>query len=188
MQIVYTANYLHHSLSVLYTICLQMDTQDEIFKHLPIGRHLTVLSKHYVGVLTKKLEGLDIERHFSLLLILHYKPDCNQKCLAEILDIDKTSLVGIIDFLSEKGYVKREINPKDRREYFIRLTAKAKKNIPLIIEAVQSTNEVALSGFSENEIKSFYKILFGAYNNLEKEPVNDYLIQFTKLPNKKNEK
>lgn len=161
-----------------------MTKQTTVLPFLPIGRHLTVLSKRYVGVLTKKLEDLDIERHYSLLLLLHYKPDCNQKCIGDILHIDKTSLVGVIDYLEGKGYVKRELNPNDRREYFIRLTEKAKQEIPQIIDAVNTTNMIALKGFTEEEVRTFFRVLSEAYDNLGNEPVNNFTVEYKKIPNK----
>lgn len=161
-----------------------MNREKDIFKELPLGSHLSILSKVYVGALTKKLEHLDIERHYSLLIVLHSKPDCNQKCLTEILKIDKASLVRVIDYLSKKGYVKRTVNPSDRREHFIRLTPKAEKEIPVITKAVHGLNSIVVKGLSKAEVKLFYKILHDAQDNLNKEPVNKVVIQYKRF--KKN--
>ncbi len=162
-----------------------MNREKDIFKELPLGRHLAILSKVYVGALTKKLEELDIERHYSLLIALHHKPDCNQKCLTEILKIDKASLVRVIDYLSKKGYVKRTVNPSDRREHFIRLTAKAEKGMPVIIKAVRDLNNIVVKGLSKMEVELFYKILQTAQHNLNKEPVNKVVIHYKRVSGKK---
>lgn len=162
-----------------------MNRQDDIFKELPLGRHLAILSKVYVGALTKKLEDLDIERHYSLLIVLNSKPDCNQKCLTEILKIDKASLVRVIDYLSRKGYVKRAVNPSDRREHFIRLTSKAEKAIPAITKAVHDINNIVVKGFSRSQTELFYDVLRNAQDNLSKEPVNKVVIHYKKMTGKK---
>lgn len=164
-----------------------MNNEKDIFKELPLGRHWAILSKVYVGALTKKLEALDIERHYSLLIVLHNKPDCNQKCLTEILRIDKASLVRVIDHLSKKGYVKRVINPSDRREHYIRLTPKAEKVIPVITKAVRELNAVALKGLSKSGVELFYDTLRNAQDNLNKEPLNKVMIHYKKMSDK-NEK
>lgn len=162
-----------------------MNRERDIFKELPLGRHLAILSKVYVGALTKKLEELDIERHYSLLIVLHHKPDCNQKCLTEILKIDKASLVRVIDYLSKKGYVKRTVNPSDRREHFIRLTAKAQRDIPVITKAVQDLNNILLKGFSRENVELFYNMLRDAQENLNKEPVNKVVIHYKRMSTKR---
>ena len=76
---------------------------------------------------------LSIDRyHYVLVLIDFHDENLSQKALAEILHIDKSYMVNILDYLEEKGYVLREKNPYDRREQLIRLTAKAQKDIPII--------------------------------------------------------
>jgi DNA-binding MarR family transcriptional regulator len=80
----------------------------------PLG--LTV--KHF-GVLTF-LRGheLESERRGSSL---------SQQAIGERLRIDRTTMVGLIDDLEQKGYVKRERNPDDRRAYVITLTTAGRR-------------------------------------------------------------
>ncbi|MBK7669674.1 MAG: MarR family transcriptional regulator [Sphingobacteriaceae bacterium] len=56
----------------------------------------------------------------------------------EIIHVEKSSLVQMIDYLVKSGYVKRISNPKDRRQNFIYLTEKANKDISLITNAYKS--------------------------------------------------
>ena len=94
---------------------------------LPFGRSLAILAKTYFGALTKRLEHLEIERHYSVLIFIERANNgCTQQCICDCLKIDKVTMVGVLDYLIKKKYVKKKVNPADRREHLIELTKKAK--------------------------------------------------------------
>src|SRR4051812_25314680 len=114
---------------------------------LPLGRQLSVLVKMYYGALTKRLEHLEIERHFSLLVLVEKsETKCTQQYISDWLKIDKASMVRIIDGFVKKGYLNRTVNPKDRREHWMELTPKAHKQMPEIHKEIKVLNEAALNG------------------------------------------
>jgi len=99
----------------------------------PLGKTFAVLTKYYVGALSAKLAHLDLDRHFYLLHCIAVSDEpLTQSQLSDIILQDKSAMVRIIDYLVERGYVKRIQNPSDRREYFIALTPKAKAIVPEI--------------------------------------------------------
>jgi len=148
----------------------------------PFGRHLTAVTKLYVGALRKKFEHLDIERHYSVLILIeHTKGNCTQQYIADFLQKDKTSMVGIIDSLVKKGYIKRVTNPLDRREYFIRLTDKALKTLPEIHQGIHELNTRATKGLSKQEVVDFHKKLRLISANLVKEPAYKIVASFEKV-------
>ena len=133
------------------------------------GRKFSLLGKLYFAELVHSLEHLDIERNFSVLVLLDKMGNqCSQKFIADNLHIDKTMMVGVIDDLSKKKYIKRVQNPNDRREYWIQLTDKAKKTMPEIKETVQRLNKLTLKGLSEAEVAKFHKQLQRIYLNVKK--------------------
>ncbi|HSZ25028.1 MAG TPA: MarR family transcriptional regulator [Cytophagaceae bacterium] len=137
-----------------------------------LGLDMTIIVKFYMQLLAKKLKHLDIDRYFFLLLIINYSKDCiTQQHLCNQLKIDKTVMVRIVDYLTRKGYLKREINPKDRREYFLMLTLKAKKNIPKIITAVKELDTIATLGINKSKLETFYSSLKNIKENLKNEHV-----------------
>ena len=89
-----------------------------------------------------------------------------QKALAEILNIDKSYMATILDYLEEKGFVIREKNPNDRREQLIKLTALAKINIPVIKEAIKKLNERAFNDICQSNKQLFNEILSKIQENL----------------------
>lgn len=138
------------------------------FLEFSMGRKFGLLGRLYLGGLSKNLKHLGIERHFSVLVLLDKMGDqCSQKFLADTLHIDKTMMVGVIDNLGEKGFIKRTQNPKDRREYWIQLTPKAKKHMPEIKAAVNKMNKAIMEGMSPSETKQIHKQLQLIYKNLK---------------------
>jgi DNA-binding MarR family transcriptional regulator len=51
----------------------------------------------------------------------------SQQAIGERLGIDRTTMVALIDELEERGWVRRERNPADRRAHVITLTPAGKK-------------------------------------------------------------
>jgi len=146
-----------------------------------LGLYFGMLTKRYFGVLTKKLEGLDIDRHFFLLIMIdENKEKCTQQYLADTLLVDKVAMVKNLDYLSEKGYIVRETNPKDRRETHVNLTAKAKKAMKLIYAAIEKTNKEATSGLTEKEVKEFFKAMETTNRNLSLAPSKKMVLEMKK--------
>jgi MarR family transcriptional regulator, transcriptional regulator for hemolysin len=153
---------------------------------LPVGRDLAIIARMYYGVLTKKLESLDIDRHFSVLIYLdECTESCSQKCISDQLLIDKASMVRVIDYLSDKGYISREINKTDRREHSIVLTPKARKALPKIKSATRSLNEKLFKGLSRKEINSFYLLMDNMKSILQREPGKSVTFNFKTAGGKK---
>jgi len=138
------------------------------FEDFSYGRKLSMLGKLYFNQLAKNLEHLGIERQFSVLVLLDKMgSQCSQKVIGEMLDIDKTMMVGVIDDLSEKGFIKRTKNPEDRREYWIQLTAKGKESMPEILATVRRLNKLIMKELTQQEVKKLHSQLEMMYKNLK---------------------
>lgn len=132
------------------------------------GRKFGLLGRLYHAELSRSLSYLGIERHFSVLVLLDKVGEkCCQKFLSDTLHIDKTMMVGVIDTLVKKGFIKRSQNPEDRREYWIQLTPKAKKHMPEVKAVVNRLNRSVMKGMTQAEIKQFHKHLQLIYNNVK---------------------
>lgn len=143
--------------------------KDEFY---PFGIRIAVISKLYHGALGKRLEHLEIDRYFTLVLFLSKSTSpLTQQKIAEELQVDKTAMVRVIDYLTEKGYVQRESNPSDRRAHFIQLTDLGRLRLLDIEDAINHLNNKALTGLDDAERKNFYKQLGLISQNLSSEPV-----------------
>jgi DNA-binding MarR family transcriptional regulator len=156
---------------------------------IPLGRHLTVLTKHYVGALTKRLEDIGLKRHYTLLLTIGSAEEpLIQSDICNALHIDKASMVRNIDYLVKKGLVTRVRGKDDRREYFIEITSKGEKIMERILESVAELNSVAFRGVPVSAQKEFYNMLHHMTLNLREEPSHSVVLNYKNLGNKKNKK
>lgn len=148
---------------------------------MPLGKFMGVITKNYYGALSKRLEYLGIDRHFTtLVLIDKTKEKCTQQYLSNLLTIDKVSMVRILDHLVEKKMITRAVNPNDRREHIIKLTSKAKKIMPEIHKGISEMNEIALNGLTKKEQELLYNFMGTVIRNIEDLPVNKVDIKIKK--------
>jgi MarR family transcriptional regulator, transcriptional regulator for hemolysin len=153
----------------------------DLFERLPLGRSLSLLAKTYFGALTKRLEHLEVERYYSILILIEESDSgCTQQYICDNLKIDKVSMVRILDYLTKKRYVKKVQNPKDRREYFVELTPKAEKVMPEIHSEIKSLNDIAFKGMSKEKQKEYYRQIALIYENLQGLPAHKIFVNYKK--------
>lgn len=144
-----------------------MKKTEKAYVEQPIGRKLSSLGRNFLSGLNQKLHNLDIKRNFyALLLIENAEGNITQQELADLLDTDKVSIVRIVDYLSDNGYVKRIRNSKDKRKYSLVLTKKAKKETSKIQLAINEITSSAFKGISDSQKQIFYKTLESIKKNL----------------------
>jgi MarR family transcriptional regulator, transcriptional regulator for hemolysin len=141
--------------------------QDDVEQ--PLGRILSNAGKSFLSLVNKKLSNLDIERNFFALTLIEIgKGEINQQDLVGYLESDKVSIVRIINYLSEKGYVKRVKSKADKRKYGLHITEKAKRDLPKIKQSLSDVTKKAFEGLNNTEIETFLKTLNIIKNNLNK--------------------
>lgn len=152
---------------------------------LPFGRSLAILAKTYFGALTKSLEHLEIERHYSILIFINgAEQGCTQQCICDCLKIDKVSMVRILGYLIKKKYLKKTVNPADRREHLIELTVKAKEVLPEIHSAIDNLNAAAFKGFTKEKQNELYAFVQQMQNNLDPLPFEKIYVNYKKAHKK----
>jgi len=136
-----------------------------MIKHL--AHSLISVSKIYRSSLLKELPDLNIDRYqYVMILIDDHHENLSQTALARLLQIDKSYMVSILNYLTERGYVHRETNVEDRRERLVKLTSHAKSVIPLIRAAVCKLNNESFKHLSEKQVHNFSTTLQIIHNNL----------------------
>ena len=147
----------------------------------PLANFLISITKRYMHDLSGRLSHLSIDRYHSVLVLIdHHTETLSQKALAELLQIDKSYMVTILNYLEGEGYVLRKKNPNDRREQLIMLTAKARHDIPLIRKAISEQNQIALRNLTEKQLDIFNQTLSIIKDNLA-DPYNSKLSNHKKL-------
>lgn len=89
---------------------------------------LGYLLKHaqlrYAQLTTAELASLEITpRQWAALNCLDEQHELSQREVAELLGVDRTTMVALVDELQAHGWVTRHPQPDDRRKNLVRLTA-----------------------------------------------------------------
>lgn len=130
------------------------------YKRKPLNRLLISVTKKYLSVFSQQTCELDIDRYqYVLVLIEDNDEKLSQQDLAEQLEVDKSYVVNIVNYLEEKGFVKREKNEKDKRKQVIKLTGKAKEITPKIRAVIEKLNAKSVENVTEEQIKIFTEVL-----------------------------
>ncbi len=79
--------------------------------------------------------------------------------LANVLDIGKVTLGGLLDRLEASGYIQRNADPTDRRAKRIAMTVKGRQVLAGIQARAAELNQEMLEGVSQEEIKFAEEVL-----------------------------
>ena len=110
--------------------------------------------------LLRKIKSFEITtEQWMILNRLFEEPGINQKELSERTLKDQGSLTRTLDRMENKGLVKRQINPTDRRSFLIYLTnegyALRNRIVPIAVECIED----AVKGFTEEEVDTLVALL-----------------------------
>jgi DNA-binding MarR family transcriptional regulator len=110
--------------------------------------------------LLRKIKSFEITtEQWMILNRLFEEPVINQKELSERTLKDQGSLTRTLDRMENKGLVKRQINPTDRRSFLIYLTnegyALRNRIVPIAVECIED----AVKGFTEEEVDTLVALL-----------------------------
>lgn len=81
------------------------------------------------------------------------------KDLAKRVNIDGSTLTGILDRMERGGFVERRDDPEDRRSILVYLSEKAKRIGATIISLAEKLDQDIKGQFSKEELDIFLKVL-----------------------------
>ena len=84
---------------------------------------LVQLGFHVAGKFAERLAPLGLEpRHFGMLTRLAANEGRSQQAIGELMGLNATRMVFLVDELEQRGLVERRRNPSDRRSHALYLT------------------------------------------------------------------
>jgi|JI7StandDraft_1071085.scaffolds.fasta_scaffold40569_2 MarR family transcriptional regulator, transcriptional regulator for hemolysin len=112
-----------------------------------LGYWCARIGQQYLVLLNDQLRHLGLDRwYFALVVLSEAEGRMSQQELADALHQDKVTITRAIDHLCERGFVKRENCPSDRRKHHLKLLPKAEKAVIEIKAVFAATNRIALKG------------------------------------------
>ncbi len=125
-----------------------------------IGRWISIIHRNRQNYLTKRLEAYRIgSGQHIFLMVLSCHDGISQEQLSEHIRLDKATTAKAIKRLENEGYVRREVDPRDKRAYKVFLTDKGVEVIPVIQEAIRDWEQMVTHNISADEVEILMDIL-----------------------------
>lgn len=138
-------------------------------KERSVGKEFAVGYFHFGKLIDKKLEqsSLNLKKgQVRFLLTIHRNEGMTQKELGGLLRVEKATTAKAVRKLIELGYVYKNEDELDRRNYRLYLTEQGKQAVPTLLEIRRNINNQALKDFTEKEKETFFAFLDRINNHL----------------------
>ncbi|NIQ05943.1 MAG: MarR family transcriptional regulator [Candidatus Korarchaeota archaeon] len=125
-----------------------------------LGKYLSVAYKAFFSLLDERLDAYEIGAEELHLLIPIYKEGrLPQKTVCEIFHQDKATIARRLEQLEQKGFIRREEDPKDRRRKLIYLTQKSESKRPEFRKILKAIERNLRAELSQEEVETFLLIM-----------------------------
>lgn len=95
----------------------------------------------------------------GILALLLEKNGRTMTELSQALSIDNSTITGLVDRLENAGFLRRRMKAEDRRISLIYITPEGDRETHKAIMTLKKVNEEIKSGFSEDEMVIFKRVL-----------------------------
>jgi DNA-binding MarR family transcriptional regulator len=125
-----------------------------------VGFLLTMVRGGTLAICTEALSPLGLHvKQFGMLLVLASEGPHSQQYLSEWTRMDRTTMVALVDSLEERGYVRRERNPDDRRAYLVTITPDGRRALKKAEAAMARAESRVLASLSPTESMQLLELL-----------------------------
>lgn len=120
------------------------------------GKAHRVLNLH----LSETLEPFELSvTEWKILGQLYEKKELQLSEIAVILDVEPPLITKLVDKMEDKDLVSKKTDKDDKRIKKAVISANGKKIIPMIEKKVQQRLKILLDGTTENDLRSYAKVL-----------------------------
>ncbi|MEO4044352.1 MarR family transcriptional regulator [Hoeflea sp. CAU 1731] len=111
---------------------------------------------------------------YAALTAVRVNPGIDQATLAGLIAYDRTTITGVVDRLTQKGFLTRKPSETDRRARILQVTENGDKALREIQPAVEQAQHIMLRGLDDAESQEFMRLLaktVNAVNELSRAPL-----------------
>ena len=103
-----------------------------IYDSSPFIAWIHNLSKNQMKYLNSKISELDLGHEMRYIMMIYDNPNISQDDLVNISGQSKASIAKSLKKLEDQNYIKRQVNPENRRKYKLSTTEKGDEVVPKI--------------------------------------------------------
>lgn len=92
---------------------------------------------------------------YNLCVVVYLKPGISQDGVSHDLQTDKSSIAKVVSRAIQAGYLYREVNPDDHREYRLYLTDQGTECIREVLDHLEEWQNEVLKVLNERDRKKF---------------------------------
>ena len=108
--------------------------EDEIFQGIedksPFVAWIHNISLNQQKYMKSKFSNYDFGHDIRYIMFIYDHPNCSQEDLVNMFCQSKGNVAKILKKFENEGYIKREVNPENRRKYMLNVTEKGKMLAP----------------------------------------------------------
>lgn len=133
-------------------------------------RTITSNVNYYIG---SKIEKYGIKQgQLEYFLLIYSSPGINQLELARFKNVGKASVTKALKILEDDGFIRRETDVKDKRNFLCYITEKGENIVDNLLYVKTNAEEELFKGFKGEDKEVFYKYLLMLHHNSEELVVN----------------
>lgn len=95
---------------------------------------------------------------YNICVVVYLNPGISQDGVSHYLQTDKSSIAKVVSRAVKSGYIRREINPEDHREYQLYLTELGTQIIQEVLSLLSEWQTKVLDVLNEREKKKFREL------------------------------
>lgn len=142
--------------------------EEDIFKNSPTIALIHNISKNQIKYLSSQIAEYDLGREVRYIMMIYDNQGCSQDDLVTMYGESKANIAKSLRKLEDEGYIKREINPQNRRKYMLETTPKSNELVPKIREISRNwEREVGLDANDEEFREKLMEISLNAMKLVE---------------------
>jgi MarR family transcriptional regulator, transcriptional regulator for hemolysin len=133
------------------------------------GHLISLAARGFVRLSEARLKPLGFGvGHLPVLVALRDGKAQTQRDLARFARVEQPPMAQMLSRMERDGLIDRRPDPADGRSSLIRLTEKAKAQMPRAIDTLHAGNRAALEGFSDAEAQQLVALLTRLIDNLDR--------------------
>ena len=124
-----------------------------------IMKDMNILSRCQLSYRSEMIKGELCGCHHSFVLAICGRPGMTQDEISRELCLNKSTVARALTQLEERGYVKREQKPEDKRSVLVFPTDKMTEILPTVREITDKWNEMLSEDIPVDQLEIFVSVL-----------------------------